>query len=76
MGAVQAHRGDNACDPQLAPVVARFNAEKVFDLDDPLTYSLWIEYLSEYPERRRAWQAFEQEHGTQSVLGWNVGVTA
>lgn len=28
------------------------------DPDDPVTYTLWIEFLEEYPLRREQWEAF------------------
>lgn len=27
----------------------------IIDLDEPITYALWLEFINEFPERREAW---------------------
>ncbi len=50
---------DSAC-PSAAHLGGRHSGEFI-DLSEPLTYSYFLDYLNEYPERRRAWKQFEGE---------------
>ena len=70
-GACDEFCGPNAGDPALVPLVLTCKESGVFDLTDAHTLTHWLEYLSEYPARRRAWWAFEVTHGRQRALYWN-----
>jgi hypothetical protein len=60
--------GPDAGDPALVPLVLICKERGVFDLRDTLTYSYFLEYLCEYPARRRAWEA---KNGRQVALYWD-----
>jgi hypothetical protein len=62
--------GPNAGDPTLVPLVMVAMGKGVYDLADPLTAIVWSEYLSEYPQRRRAWRRFQHQNGRCSALYW------
>ena len=44
----------------LSPLVLKAKADEFLDLSEPLTFSYFLDYLNEYPERRRAWKQFER----------------
>jgi hypothetical protein len=54
--------------PVVEPLVSIAEKREKFDLSDPLTYSLWLDFINEFPQRKRAWKAFEKQHGPQSFL--------
>ncbi len=62
------HRGPGAFADHLAPLIACHDARIGYDLSDPLTWSVWVEYLSEFSERRKAWRAFLRQHGPCDAL--------
>lgn len=57
-------RGPDAFATALAPLVTARAVGAAFDLCDALTATVFIEYLSEYPERRRAWRDFQKANPT------------
>jgi hypothetical protein len=69
-GACAEWQGPNAGDPQLTPLVLTCRASGVHELDNPLTAIYFADYLSEYPERREAWDAFEAAYGPVQALYW------
>jgi hypothetical protein len=60
--------GEDAFEPEVTAVVEAYDRAGVYDLRDPDTLALWLEYLSEYPERRAAWRAYERANGAQNQL--------
>ncbi|HEY0074977.1 MAG TPA: hypothetical protein VGB77_12810 [Abditibacteriaceae bacterium] len=64
-------RGFDAFDPALVPLALIINTKRAditFDLTDPLTYSVWMDYLNEYADRAELWAEFEAAHGVQEKL--------
>jgi hypothetical protein len=53
---------DGTC-PSACPSAAHrggWHSGEFLDLSDPLTFSYFLDYLNEFPERRRAWKKFER----------------
>jgi hypothetical protein len=63
-----AKHGPNAYDPQLAPLKENAKERGAFDLSDPLTYLVWLDFIGRYPERGQAWEEFQREHGAIEIL--------
>jgi hypothetical protein len=63
-----AKHGPNAYDPQLAPLKENAKENGAFDLSDPMTYLVWLDFIGRYPERGQAWSEFERAHGAIETL--------
>ena len=56
-------------DIEMLPLVQAAKDGAQFDLTDALTKTYWLEYLSEFQERRAHWQAFEAANGQTTIIG-------
>lgn len=61
-------QGPNAGDPEMIPLLLIANVNGAWDLSDALTFSVWMDYLNEYPERAELWREFEAQYGVQEKL--------
>lgn len=55
-------------NPAVEPLIIIAGTRENFDLSDPLTFTFWLDFINAYPQRKRAWKAFEKQHGPQSFL--------